>query len=237
MTKRNSGRVSVTLTALAAASFALSATVEARLIRDHRDPSTGGGVYTLNVTPVVDVILPYPAGTRATCATSNPSANADPVLHVLAYQPQSIVQEIARDDDSGGNLNARVSFTVPANGKVRVVMRAAGAGATGTADLSCDRFPAWRKVAVGGAFKRVESYRKYENLLTVPLPGGPNSHRFYMFDADTGQMLRRDESGASQTVLFSSLPIAALSRERRRPAIRVRRAGKQRRVCVPILTI
>ncbi len=178
--------------------FAFASSVEARLIRDHRNPSVAGSAYTLRVTPIVDVIAQFPAGARITCATSNSSAGADPWLHVFFLRPNNVFEEFARDDDSAGALDARVTFNVPADGKVRLVMRAAGDGATGTADLKCDGYQALRALPVGGAFKRIEGYRRYENLFTVPLPGGPFTTYLYLVDHN-GRIDRRFDSDASGT--------------------------------------
>lgn len=198
--------LSFALIGATAAAFVLGS-AEARTIRDHRNPSDGGGAHTLRVTPIVDVILKFPAGSSVTCSTSNLSTGADPVLHILALKLQNGVhQEIARDDDSAGNLNARVTFTSPAEGQARIVMRAAGGATGGTADLKCDGYQTMKSLPVGGAFKRIRNYRQYENIWTLPLPGGPTSHRVYLVDFSTGKILERHASGANQSTLLVNEP-------------------------------
>lgn len=210
MTIRNAARFPFNLTfAIGAFAGALAwcASADARLIRDHRNPSDGGGAYTLRVTPIVDVILKFPAGRTATCSTSNLSAGADPVLHVLNFKTQNGAhQEIARDDDSAGDLNARVTFTSLAEGQARIVMRAAGGSTGGTADLKCDGYQTMKGLPVGGAFKRIRNFRRYENIWTLPLPGGPTSHRVYVVDFGSGKILERHASGANQSALLVSEP-------------------------------
>lgn len=191
-----------TVTVLTLLAFASPAS--ARTINDHRDPSRGGSAHTLTVTPIVELVLSYTAGQAATCETSNLSPNADPVLHVLEARPGQH-GELARDDDGGGNLNARVAFTVPANGQVRIIMRAAAGFTGGTADLTCSGFQPMRGLIVGGAFKRIENYRDREKLMTVPLATGPLSLKAYVV-ATNGQIKQRFVSGPESSVLINSMP-------------------------------
>jgi hypothetical protein len=147
-------------------------------IRDHRNPSTSGGGYDLQADQVFEMSLNLVKGQTVTCETSNLTGQADPVLHLLApISGDGPVTERARDDDSAGNVNARVTFTAPNAGRYLLVMRATANGRSGTADLSCFGRPVAFKLPVGGGFKRVEALRNQESLATVPLPGSATQHR------------------------------------------------------------
>lgn len=188
---------------LAACALALAGSAEARNVRDHRSPSTTGGAYTLSAGPVFEMKLALRFGQRITCRTQNPSPGADPVLHLLAFRNDSgAVTEEARDDDSGDGLNARLTFRsrsiVP--GTYRLILRAAWEGGRGTADLVCDDRPVALQLPVSGAFKRMESIRNRETLVTVPLPAAPRGHVVY-FLADDGRLLERHASGSNESVV------------------------------------
>lgn len=190
----------------ASAALFLTTPAEARRIRDHRDPSLGGGAYSMNVTPVVDLVIPFTAGKAIVCQTSNLTGTADPVIHVVKESGGVTQVEIARDDDSGGGLNARASFTAP-GGNVRVIMRSAGFGA-GAADLTCTGYKPMRNLNVGGAFKTINNYRDRDSLMSVPLPGAPRRTKLYVLDVDTGAMLRRYQSGSAETIIVTNRPPA-----------------------------
>jgi hypothetical protein len=167
-------------------------------IRDHRNPSTSGGAYDVQADQVFEMFLNLAKGQTVTCETSNLTGRADPVLHLLApVSGDGPVNERARDDDSGGNLNARLTFKAPTAGRYLLVMRAAANDRSGTADLSCFGRPVAFKLPVGGGFKRVESLRQGESLATVPLAGSATLHVSYVFD-DTEKMLERRKSGPNQ---------------------------------------
>lgn len=188
--------------------FGLAGPSDAVLIRDHRNPSTAGGAYTLTAQPVFEMTLALTAGEPTTCETRDLSPGADPVLHLLAPGGDlGSVNEFARDDDSGGQLNARLTFTPQVTGRHRLIIRAAGGGRTGTTDLYCSGRIVWSKLPVGGVFKRLESLRQGETLTTVPLPQGPNGHLVYIFD-DNGRILQRHLSGSSQSVSVATGPLA-----------------------------
>lgn len=120
-------------------------------IRDHRSPSRGPGAYTLDAPAVFEMSLFRQAGQTTTCETRNLTPRADPVLHVLRFPTgDGLVSELARDDDSAGALNARVTFTAPSTGRYLLVLRAAGPGVQGTADLFCDGRLVLTGVGVGG---------------------------------------------------------------------------------------
>ena len=180
----------------------LAATAEARIVVDRRSPSVRGGASTLTVGPVFELKLTLRAGQRITCRTQNLSPGADPVLHMLKL-PSVFGGRIerARDDDSGGALNARLTFRAPfpAGGSFILLMRAAGADTQGTADLLCDDRPVALRLPVGGAFKRLEAIRPGETLMTVPLPKAATAHVTYVF-ADDGGLLERHESGRNESV-------------------------------------
>lgn len=180
--------------------LALAGTAEARLIRDHRSPSAAGGAHTLTVGPVFELKLSLRAGQRITCRTQNLSPGADPVLHLV--RPSMFgggAVERARDDDSGGGLDARLTFRTLFPGDFILVMRAAGEVARGTADLFCDDRPVAFGLPVGGAFKRLQSIRRGETLLTVPLPRAATAHVLYVF-GDDGRLLERHASGNDESV-------------------------------------
>lgn len=189
----------------------LVAPTSARTIRDHRDPSRGGGSHLMAGPPVFELKLIFSAGQTRSCETRNATPGADPVLHLLrGANPNGLAGQVGMDDDSAGNLNARVSLRSTQGGTYLLVMRAAGPGATGKAELWCDGRVVLRNVPVGGAFKRMEQLRAGERLQTVTLPGGPLDHFLYLLD-DQGNMLRRMSSGATDSVVFTATPSAVVN--------------------------
>ena len=175
------------------------AIVAGRTVRDHRDPSRGGSAYRLDASVVFSMTLDFTAGQTRTCETRNLTGGADPVLHLLAPKTgNGAVQEVARDDDSAGGLNARFSFRASSAGRFRLVLRANWNSGQGAADLFCDGRVVWLRLPVGGAFKRLENTRAGETLTIVPLPNGPRSHTLYTLD-DDGRMRERYESGANES--------------------------------------
>ncbi len=184
--------------------FAFARPSPARTVVDHREPSTRGSAFTLNADGVLELTLTRAERQSTTCETTNLRGQADPVLHVFsAPTANGAITEIARDDDSAGGLNARVSFRAIPAGRYTVLIRASGPFGSGTADLLCDGRLVWSSVNVGGAFKRLESLRSAESLRTVTLPGGPRVHALYLFDAD-GKLLSRHDSGASESAYVPS---------------------------------
>jgi hypothetical protein len=180
--------------------LALGGSAQARTVIDHRSPSTRGGAHTLTVGPVFELKLTLHAGQSITCRTQNLSPGADPVLHMLkAPSVFGAAVERARDDDSGGGLNARLRFRTVFPGTFILLLRAAGATTQGTADLFCDDRPVAVGLPVGGAFKRLQSVRPNETLVTVPLPKAPTAHVLYVF-GDDGRLLERHPSGRNESV-------------------------------------
>jgi hypothetical protein len=187
----------------ALAGLAQAEPAEAVNVRDHRSPSVSAGVYALQAPAVFEMTLFRQAGQLTTCETHNLLLRTDPVLHVLKLPsgPGS-VNELARDDDSAGGLNARVTFTAPSTGPYLLILRAAWAGGVGTADLFCDGQPVWTGIGVGGAFKRLESLNNRETLQTVTGPGGPGFHTLYLL-GDDGKMLSRSVSNAADSAFVN----------------------------------
>lgn len=183
----------------ALAGLASAGPAEAVNVRDHRSPSVSAGAYALQAPAVFEMTLFRQAGQTTTCETRNPAPRTDPVLHVLKLPTgPGPVSELARDDDSAGALNARVTFIAPSTGPYLLILRAAWAGGVGTADLFCDGQPVWTGVGVAGAFKRLESLNNRETLRTVTGPGGPRLHTLYLLNED-GKMLSRSVADAADS--------------------------------------
>jgi hypothetical protein len=212
-----------------------NAPTAARTIRDHRDPSRGGGAYTLGsykadislttappilggargadtgygispslVPPIFEMKLTFAPGQTRSCETRNLTEGADPVLHLLlGPNPNGRPVQVATDDDSAGAFNARISLRSSAGGVYLLIMRAAGAGATGKAELWCDGRVVAFNLPVGGAFKRIENLRAGEQLQTVTLPGGPLDHVLYLLD-DDGNVRQRLPSAATDSVIYTA---------------------------------
>jgi hypothetical protein len=168
----------------------------ASLVRDHRNPSRGGGSFDLEATPVFELPIRLTANERVVFETRNLSEGSDPVLHLLGPQAtgSSAAFEVARDDDSLGSFAARLTYTAPVTGTYTLVMRAAWNGRDGTADLFRNGRLIWPDLPFGGAFKRLEGLRKAETLTTVALPRGPFEHVLYIIN-DTGALVERHRSG------------------------------------------
>ncbi len=168
-------------------------------VHDHRGTSLGGSEHRLDGSPVFELPIQLTAGRRVTFETRNRSSGSDPVLHLLApVSGNSTVTEVARDDDSAGDLNASISYTPATSGSYIVIMRAAYNNLGGTAELLQDGRPVWAALPFGGGFQRVEDLRVNEELTTVPLPRGPTSNTLYLLD-DAGRMLERVQGGPNQS--------------------------------------
>ena len=183
---------------------ALAGPADARLITDHRNPSVGGGAFGLVASPTFELELQLAASQTISCETRNASAGADPVLHIIAGGNASgNVAELARGDDSAGSLNARVSFRAPASGPYLLLMRAAGNGAGGSADVYCDGRNVGPASNVGGAFQRFQAMRRNEVVLAVPLPGASRTFVLYGFDP-AGRIISRYPATAGEWAGFGA---------------------------------
>lgn len=142
----------------------------------------------LAIDPIAEIPVDATAGRRVLCETRNAQpAGADPVLHAMAAGAQ---QELRHDDDSAGNFNARLVVPVPQDGRFMLVLRAAGPGTGGTADIHCDGRLLRERVPFGGYFAHLANIRPREQLVSVPLPSGPSTHTVYFLD-DAGRIVRR----------------------------------------------
>ncbi len=180
--------------------LALCPNAGAVIVSDHRDPSRGGGAYRLDAPPVFELRVQLAAGVPITFETRNASRGADPVLHLLApVVRDGRVSEVAWDDDSAENRNARFSYTPAAGGAYMLVMRATWNGRGGSAELYKDGRRIWSRLPAGGAFKRIQGLRTGESLTTLALPRGPRLHVAYVLD-DRGHLLERYTSGAGEVI-------------------------------------
>jgi hypothetical protein len=94
-------------------------------VNDVRSPSVGGSMSRLNATPIFDFEIRLTGGTEVVFETRNLTGDADPVLHLLASTAANgPVREVAHDDDGGGGVNARITFTPPSDGTYFVILRA-----------------------------------------------------------------------------------------------------------------
>lgn len=180
----------------------LTGPTNARTITDNRNPSAGGGAFSLAATPTFELALQLSASQRISCETRNSTPRSDPVLHIIAGNNASgNVTELARDDDSAGNLNARVSFRAPTTGSYLLLMRAAGNGAGGSSDVFCDGRIVGRASNVGGAFQRFTNVRRNEIVQAVPLPGASPAFTLYGFDP-LGRIISRHPASAGEWAGF-----------------------------------
>ena len=190
-------RCATGLVAAIVPSLALCPDAGAVLVRDHRNPSTAGSAYRLEATPIFELPVRLTAGVGVTWETRDASPRADPVLHLLApLGGPGPVREVAQDDDSAGNLNARLRYTPTATGLYLLVMRAAWNGRGGTVVLYQNGRPV-ATLPVGGTFKRLVGLRSGEALQTIPLPRGPRTHVTYVVD-ERGRLTQRYTSATNE---------------------------------------
>lgn len=150
--------------------------------------SSTGLARVMSLDPIVEVPVDGVAGRRMLCETRNRSpASADPVLHAMAI---GAPQELRHNDDGAGNLNARLVVPMPQGGRFLLVLRAAGPGRGGTADIYCDGRLLLPRTPFGGQFAHFTNIRSQERLVSVPLPDGPSTHTVYVLDA-TGRIVAR----------------------------------------------
>ncbi len=197
-------RATCAIAAMSIMASVLMVTASARNIRDHRNPSRAGSAYDMGGPPLLEVPLTFGPFKMLQCETRNATAGADPVLHLLrGADPDGAVTQVAMDDDSAGNLNARLRYRVLFSRRYLLVLRAAHSSATGKADLWCDGVKLRSQAPVGGSFKRLEQLRAGERLQTVTLPRGPQGHRLYLLD-DEGNLLYRQTSGAADSATIDA---------------------------------
>lgn len=176
-----------------------SGQLEARVVRDHRSPSRSGGAFSLMATPVFETELQLVRGQTITCETRNLTPGADPVLHLIP--PRNAIRPFApivNADDTGTDLNARLTYRVQSSGTHRLILRASHGTTAGNADLLCGGQPRGVQLPVGGVSKSMESIRQGETLTTVPLPKAPRAHVVYVLDGE-GRLVSRHRSGASES--------------------------------------
>jgi hypothetical protein len=179
----------------------LDASDDELLTRDHRNPSVSGSEHRIDTSNIVEMAVSLTANVPVTFQTRNRSTGSDPVLHLLApVSGNGVVTQVAYDDDSAGDYNARFTYTPPTTGTYTLVLRASWRGKSGTADLLRNTTVLWAQIPFGGGFQRFEGLRVNEELTTVPLPGGPQGHTLYLVD-DEGRILERHVSPASRSVV------------------------------------
>ncbi len=139
------------------------------------------------VSPVFDAALSAGA---FVIATTNLSAGADPVIHVL----DGTGREVAFDDNSGGNGNAVVSGTLASAG--RVIVRARSAGTAGTATLHLNGKLV--SIAFGGTFQTMTGLRVGERVESVKLFGSViDAHFIYVLASDGVHLVTRVVGGGT----------------------------------------
>lgn len=156
------------------ASSGFEGTAFAIIPRDHRTPSSGGDVWEANGNFITDVVVDLVGGREVVFETTDLSPRGDPILHLLAPNPSENgpVTQVAMDDDSGGNLNARLRFTPPRDGRYRLILRATWGGGNGTCRLLRDGATMFFEVRFGADLRRYSNLRVGEILETAQLPNG-----------------------------------------------------------------
>jgi hypothetical protein len=111
---------------VALATIACCAPASAVIVRDNRNPSTQGDVWEPDAGFVVDINVLLVKNRTVVFSTRNLSGSGDPILHLLppGASANGPVKQVAMDDDSGGNLNARLRFTPTQTGAHRLILRA-----------------------------------------------------------------------------------------------------------------
>ncbi len=165
--------------------------------------STRGGSAELGAGPVLEVPLTRTLLQRTTCETRNRTGTADPFINVLQENADGTFKDVAHDNDSAGDKNARVTFLATASRHFTLVMRPSKPDTAGTVALYCDGRAVALNVRLGGGFRQFGSWRNGETLRTVVMPGGPRVHSLFLFDGN-GAMIGRYRSGASESAFASS---------------------------------
>lgn len=182
-------------------------TVESKiLVSDHRNASTGGDTWEPTVSPVLDIAVQLTAGTRVTFETRAVSNGGDPVLHLLGpnASDNGAVVQVAKDDDSGLGLNARLSFTPTQTSTYRLLLRASGTEYAGTCEVWRDNVRILPQIAFGGAMREYKGLRTSETLTTVPLPNGNEYHAIYVLSAGGDVQRRHATIGPSARLSVTS---------------------------------
>lgn len=143
--------------------------------------------------------------------TGGLSAGADPVIHIV----DATGRELAFDDDSGGNRNARIrgSVSVPS----KVIVRAKSEAARGTGQVTINGVVT--DIPIGGTFQAMTGLRVGEQVETVKLFGSrTDTHVIYALAAGNlrlasrvagngtaGGALYASSIAGSQTLVFGTL--------------------------------
>ena len=179
--------------AVAAAGLIIANQARSATIRDHRNASQGGDVWEPTAAFVTDVIVHLDKGRTVVFETANLSPGADPILHLLppGASADGPVSQVAMDDDSGGNLNARLRYTPPSTGDYRLILRAAHNWGEGTCELLRDGTPMFGSVRFGAAIREYNHLRAGETLTTVQLPNGRDAFPALYLLSDKGAIISR----------------------------------------------
>lgn len=168
--------------------------------------SVAGGLFPGDCTSSTDARYfdPYDislaAGTTITISATAEGA-LDPLLIVLT----STGEVVAGDDDSGGGVNARVSFTVPSTGTYTIVVTPATASGFGSYNLTITCSGSTPPPSTGSCTPNSTTLCLSNNRFRVQVAwtapdgrtgngqvvpfGSPDSGLFWFFDANNWEML------------------------------------------------
>lgn len=165
----------------------------------------------LTMTRVVtmEVISEYPveipAGSTMRFRTTNLSAGADPVLHLLNGQGH----EVAMDDNGGTGLEALLTYRSVSGGSFRLVVRARGTNRDGTCNLTLNSAEWHNDVVFGGQETTLSHLRGRETLETVKLPSGAKgAHLLFVLATDGLSIELRGYGNGTSGGAFVSMPYA-----------------------------
>lgn len=165
-------------------------------------------IWNVDTSVVYQWAVSLTAGASVTVTTTELTAGADPILHLLDANGV----EVARDDNGGGGTAARISYRPTTTGAHHIILRARTASTGGTTFLKLNdgaaitgrrvTFAAWNTISLAGL-------RAGERIGSVRMPNATVSgHALFLLTADGAGIADRQaggNDGAADLVLPSAL--------------------------------
>lgn len=147
-----------------------------------------------HATEVYETYVTLTRGDNIVIETRNHSSGSDPILNLLS--PQGI--DVASDDNSAGNLEARITYTATLSGSYLLILRAKNSETRGTVDLVKNSLLWKERVSFAGWQVRLSGLVEKEELETIKLPNGADgTHRLYILEEDQIRIKRRVSGGGT----------------------------------------
>jgi hypothetical protein len=142
---------------------------------------------------------------RTTFVATNVSGGADPVLHLL----DASGKQVAVAGGAGAGMGETLSYTPPASGNYRLVVRARSNTTAGACSITKDGIVWQQGVIFGGWQTTLSQLRRNESLESVKMPNGADgTHLLFVLKADGVGIEVRGYGNGTSGAAYIKLPTA-----------------------------